>query len=97
MASVEPRVDKLEEGQERQENTLERIERKVDENGRRIDENGRRIHENGRRLDRLEGGSSQMSERVTSLDGRINTLTLVVFGTGATLAGLMITILARMG
>ena len=48
-------------------------------------------------MDRLEGGSSQMSERITSMDNRLNTLTLVIFGTGATMAGLMITVLIRMG
>ncbi len=104
MTSLESRVDRIEEAQGHQQSTLERIEEKVDRNAEKadhntekIDRNAEKIDQNGRRLDRAEGGSSQMSERITSLDNRINTLTLVVFGTGATMAGLMITILVRMG
>ena len=101
MASLESRVNRIEEVQEHQQDTLGRIEEKVDRNAekadRKVDRNAEKIDQNGRRLDRAEGGSSQMSERITSLDNRVNTLTLVVFGTGATLVGLMVTVLIRMG
>ena len=74
-----------------------------------------KVDQLGSNLERLRGEFSQMSERFTSLEDRIislessvnsrlNTLTLVVFGaaaTGTTLLvtaiGLMVTILVRMG
>jgi chromosome segregation ATPase len=106
----EPRIERLEIEVSQMGQRIDRLEAEVSQLGQRVDQMGQRVDQMGQRLAGLEGEVRQLSQRLTSLenttnsrfnsvDARLNTLTIVVFGNVAATVlaavGLVVAILIR--